>query len=55
MEKWNYTIIYVMPKGSRLGLYEVLDENELEKMVKKLQDNGCTIETIEKAELTESA
>jgi hypothetical protein len=42
-----YAIKYVMPRGSRVGLCVEMDKIELEQKIKKLQDKGCLVETIE--------
>lgn len=41
-----YSIIYVMPKGSRVGMYASVTEQELLKEIENLQSKGCRIEEV---------
>lgn len=43
MEKYLYSIAYVMPRGSRVGLYGVMTDREAEETIRRLRENGCTI------------
>lgn len=41
-----YSIIYVMPKGSRVCMYSSVTEQELLKEIENLQSKGCRIEEV---------
>lgn len=47
MEKKHYEIVYIMPKGSRVGIFRKLSEKEAEDLVKRLRNSGCRIEKVE--------
>lgn len=50
MERYNYRIFYVMPRGSRMGSFGKMTELEMKAEVEKIQKQGATIEKIEKDE-----
>ncbi|MBS4031022.1 MAG: hypothetical protein KGZ63_06325 [Clostridiales bacterium] len=50
MKEYNYTIIYVMPQGSRLGLHKKMNEAYSEQYIKDLIEKGCIVEKVEKEE-----
>ncbi len=48
VERFRYSIVYVMPRGSRVGLYEVMTEKEAEDTIRRLKESGCTIGEVHK-------
>lgn len=46
MDKFTYSIIYVMPKGTRVGLYSTMTEQEMLAEVNNLLRRDFRIEEV---------
>lgn len=44
---FEYMIVYQKPGGQRVGLYKGMDQDELEKVIRGIQADGCTVEKME--------
>lgn len=44
---FEYMIIYRTPQGKRAGLYKGMCKEELDKVICRLQNDGCFVEKVE--------
>lgn len=46
-QNYEYMIVYLTPYGKRAGLYRGMNKEELDIILEKLKNDGCTIEKVE--------